>query len=502
MIVATASGKIEGRREGGLEVFAGIPFADPPVGALRFVAPQPVRPWDDVLDATEFRGSPPTLTKYDISEVMPSFGASAAMDEDCLYLNVWTPGREGAGRPVMVWIYGGGFQGGSACCPWYDGSALAADGDVVVVSGNYRVGALGFTHFGNLLGAPGDWASNAGLLDQIALLEWVRDNIEQFGGDPGNVTIFGESAGGMSVSTLMGTPRAHGLFHRAIAQSCVSFGDIGIFPDCEQASAVAEQFLQELEIDPSGAIALRDVPLQALLEAQLRVAQAQTKARLPFSPVVDGEIVPVQPVEGVRAGCCDNVPFMVGSTRDELKLHVQAGIKAAEQMQPGEAPPSIPPDEMVLSLVGAYSDIRGPDADPMDTMISVQGDRIIRIPSIRFAEAHVGSTAPTYMYLFTYCSPNDALGACHALELPILFGTTGLDGMDQFTGSGPAVDELGVRMRRAWASFARTGVPEAEGTPPWPTYDVETRRTMIIDHSWTVESDPFGRERAAWGDLI
>jgi para-nitrobenzyl esterase len=316
-VVETRCGKVEGFERERVQVFRGIPFAAPPVGELRFRSPEPPEPWSGVRSAAEFGASAP---QRDLPiPIFPGWDVGR-QDEDCLYLNVTTPAADGGRRPVLVWIHGGGFTMGSGSQAMYDVVPLVCRGDVVVVTVNYRLGPLGFLHLDDLVGQSFGASGNAGIEDQVAALEWVRDNIAAFGGDPDQVTIFGESAGGMSVGTLLGTPSAAGLFRGAVAQSGAAHN---VYTG-QAASRIAEIVLDSLGVAPGDAGRLREVTTEQLLQAHDRVTLHHMgrpgAVLLPFQPVVDGEVLPKPPIEAVAEGLSAEVAVLVGSTRDEWNL--------------------------------------------------------------------------------------------------------------------------------------------------------------------------------------
>jgi para-nitrobenzyl esterase len=497
--VETALGRLAGVDEGDVKVFRGVPYARPPVGDLRFCAPRPAVSWTGVRQANEFGPWAPQNPPADslTGEVPEPY------DEDCLTLNVWAPRAEGARRPVLVWIHGGGFISGSGASPLYSGARLAARGDAVVVTINYRLGILGFLAHPGLAdpesgGAQGNW----GLLDQLAALSWVRDNIAAFGGDPENVTIFGESAGAMSVCDLMAMPAAPGLFRRAIAQS----GPPSALT-MERAEEQTAKLMADLGVtDPQG---LRAVPVESLLEAQLGVLRARAGGGLPLLPVVDGASMPADPAESFAAGSAAPVPLLFGTNRDEAKMFMVADPKNRD------------PDEDVLlrridrafatggiklsaeQVVDAYRAARsrrGESTVPREIWSAIESDRMFRIGSLRAASAHARRQPDTYGYLFTWESPamHGALGACHALELPFVFGNLDAPAMDRFAGSGPAAEALSEQMMDAWLAFARTGSPAHPGLPDWPRYDEADRSTMVFGAHTHLEEAPMDEERALW----
>ena len=500
-VVETTYGRIEGTQNPGHLAFRGIPFGAPPVGEARFQASAPPSSWSGVRSAREW-GNAARQSHHPL----PGFSASGPQDEDCLYLNVFTPAADGRERPVLFWIHGGGYTHGTAAEPLYDGGPLAERGDVVVVTINYRLGALGFLYLGEHLPDAG-LTANAGQLDQIAALEWVRVNIAAFGGDPANVTIFGESAGAAAVGTLLAMPAAAGLFHKAVLQS-----GTGRAAPATDGAQLASKLLTELGIDPVSAERIRTVPADAIIAAQEAVtAGAGLGEGLRFGPVVDGSTLLEQPFAAVRAGTAANVPMLIGTNRDEIKLFAamtrREPIDDARVVSAVRAVlPKASADD-ATALVETYRKSRRgrglPDSN-LDIADAVTTDARFRTSSTRLALAHREHQPDTYDYLFTYASParHGALGACHALEMPFVFGTTGAPGQDRFAGSGPDVARLSANMMDAWLSFARSASPGHEGIGAWPAYDARTRSTMVFDLHSRAESDPFSEEREAVEALL
>ena len=503
MIVDTASGKVQGLEKRGVHQFRGIPYAR----AERFRPPGPVEPWAGVRDAVAFG----PIAPQNASTTEQLLGArERPSSEDCLFLNVFTTGPAEPLRPVMVWIHGGGFTGGSSDIPWYDGSALARTGDVVVVTINYRLGALGFLHLDHI--EPSFAGSGAnGIRDQAAALEWVRDNIAGFGGDPGNVTIFGESAGGMSVATLLGTPAAAGLFHRAVAQS----GAAAHVHAPATAEHVTGAFLDALGAPRRAAVeALLAAPVAELLRAQAEVDAPSNPAvrggsgvplgALTFQPVVGGDLLPRPPLEAVRGGLAAGVPLVAGTTADEWNLfHVASRVTGPlDEARVQRRMARLVPADRVTDVLDAYRHAR-PGAGPDDLLCAAMTDIVFRQPAIRLAEAQLEHTPAVHMYRFDRASTamGGMLRACHTIEIPFVFGNLDRGGVDTLLGDlDDATFRLGARMSAAWAAIAHGGAP---ATPEleWPAYDRARRATCLLDRSPGVEEDPEGELRAMWDEL-
>jgi len=494
--VETRSGVVEGRAESGLAVFRSVPYARAPIGERRWRPPEPESPWAGVRDAGRFGPIAPQRPGV----MMRMLGMDgAASDEDCLALHLWTRDPSaGRRRPVLVWLHGGGFTAGAGSLPVYDGQHLARRGDAVVITVNYRLGALGFLAWPDASIVP-----NVGLLDQIAALSWVREHAERFGGDPDNVTVFGESAGAMSIGALLGAPAAGGLFRRAILQS----GAAHNVSTPAAGRRVAEDFGAAAQ-RPAGTAALRALPVEALLEAQQRVVDEswRTVEGLAFQPVVDGAAIPRDPLAAVGEGAARDVSLLIGTNRDEWNLFAlpdaklahldEAGLRRRLLRNPPRAIGDEDPEAVARRAIEVYREqraARGESVRPRDLWLAMQSDRVFRIPAVRLAERQQRHQPQTHAYLFAWPSPalGGALGACHGLEVPFAFGTTRA-ATAQLVGEGPEVDRLTLRMQDAWLAFARTG------DPGWPAYDPAKRTTMVLGRECTLESDPMGGERAFW----
>lgn len=494
LTVETAGGRLRGTRDRGVRVFRGIPFADPPVGKLRFRAPEAPSPWAGVRDATSFR--PSAMQSTGMPSMLPggySFHhGMQPCSEDCLYLNVWTPACDGAKRPVMVWIHGGAFLGGSGDAPLYNGSVLAARGDAVIVTFNYRLGPFGF------LAIDDEHGPNQAVGDWIAALSWVRENIDVFGGDPDNVTIFGESAGAIAVSTLLGVPAAKPLFQKVVAQS----GGGRTVVSRERAGETAALLLSQLDLKPGMVEKLIATPAADLLNAALMVfARLQFKRDTitgGFEPCHDDVVVTGNPVDVVAAGEYRAVPMIVGSTRDEMTL-TRMGDAAVLTLDDDGL------DQRCAELLGsaandvvaAYRAARR-DLTPGELWERILTGREMRMPAIRLAEAQARAGGSAFNYVFTWESPTEGLGATHGIDLGFTFGTfDDLPGHDVYGGTGEAAAAFSSTVQDLWLSFARFGAPTSDASS-WVPYDTTRRPTLLLGATPSLVDDPDADERAAW----
>jgi para-nitrobenzyl esterase len=483
--VRTTTGTVRGRRKDDLTVFRGIPFAAPPVGDARFAAPQPPVPWDGVRDAFTF--GPPA--PQDLGSFRPAGAAPPPppSGDDWLTVNVWTPDPDPAARrPVMVWIHGGAYKLGTAAQAGYDASRIARDGGVVVVTCNYRLGIEGFAEID---GAP----ANRALLDQVAALEWVRDNITAFGGDPGQVTVFGESAGGGSVAALLAMPAAAGLFRRAIAQSVP-----GTFLSAELAADITTAIAAERGLKPTVADLSTVEPHELVLAGEAVAAATRQHADrwgqlahgdTIFAPVVDGEVLPVTPWQALAGGAGRDIALITGHNREEWRLFMGMFGKLGNVTDEDAS--------WALRVFGPGADYRTafPDASAEQLYERVQSDWLFRMPTLRLAEAQVAGGGRAYLYELTWAAQGQ-FGACHGLDIPLLFGTADADLGPLLLGPEPSTDaqRLSTAMRTAWTAFATTG------DPGWPAFDNEQRLTQIFDATPTVAPYPEETSRKMWQD--
>jgi len=493
-IVDTTSGKMQGYKENQLVIFKGIPYAEPPISELRFSPPVAKKPWDDVFDATNYGH----CAYQGYTQLEDFTGKLQPESEDCLNLNIWTPSVEKKKRPVMFWIHGGAFIMGGGMNPMYDGSALARRGDVVVVTINYRLGALGYLYI------P-DVTVNVGQLDQILALKWVQDNIELFGGDPDNVTIFGESAGGYSVVTLAAMPAAKGLFNRIIAQSAPAF-------DPKVTKKPTKKLMKSLGIDKGDINALRRISPEKIIEAQNNLSAHDPTNLLAFRPLIDGETLPIHPLKAFQNGDCKDIEFMIGTNLDEAKLFTALNPEINKMNNVngekiligflGRLGIDITKSKVMLDTYkqareGKYS------TEPKEILNALLTDKIFRISTTRLLGAQSKHQSNTYNYLFTWPSPafNGNLGACHALELPFVFNTFSNPGFQNFVGTSPDLNAISYKVMDAWIAFAHSGNPNHEDIPQWPSYNVEKRSTMLIDKKFKVIEKFLDQERAVWDDI-
>lgn len=490
-VVETASGPLKGSQERGVLGFRGVPYAAPPVGDRRFMPPVDPDRWTDARPATKVTPACVQPEYYD-----PTDQGRDVQSEDCLTLNVWTPRADDRRRPVMVWIHGGAFVGGGCRNPWYDGSALARRGDVVVVCVQYRLGIFGFSELSHVDQSFAG-GGNAGMLDQVAALTWVQRNISGFGGNPGNVTLFGESAGGEAIHLLMGMPQAKGLFHKAIIQSGILTG--AAMPKEDSASQTTT-LMRKAGV--TTAQALQQVPAQ-------RLQSLGDEAGVFQWPHLDGAAFTTSADPVIEAGDGTHVPLLIGTNLDEIRYWTAVCAEPKEPLL--EAP------TMVQNVFGSDDEMKdyfGPKADdvvatyrrsypdPYDAVVTFLGDGNFRIASIRLAEVQ-SRFAPTYMYQFTYRSPvtgrnGRPYGASHSMELPFVFGTTP-SLAEGVTGPSSRWGDLQERTMDAWLAFARTGNP-ATSELDWPAYDSSRRATMILGPTSTVADDPHADERLAWSE--
>ncbi len=497
--MSTTSGKILGYKNSGIFIFRGIPYAAPPVGVNRFAPPQPVKPWTSIRDATQ--NSPivpqiPGLPEFTVSNWKQS-------EADCLTLNIWTPGLDDKKRPVMFWVHGGALKGGSNAD--YDGQAIATRGDVVVVNINYRLGALGFLY------VPGKTA-NVGLLDQVAALKWVIENIEAFGGDPSNITLFGESAGALSISCLMTMPSARGLFKRVILQSNVCTPNRS---RPEYGEAVGRNLFALLGISYGDLDALRSVDVEKLLLAYQQV----TLSRFVFDtypPFIDGDVIPVHPYIAIQRGEARDIEMIAGTNESEGSLFslIDPNIDKIDETELRKRiryfRSNIGEDDPVVDRI--YSLYAGEiGSPPFDTLRyaweQFNTDYFFRVPVRQYLDAQSQHQPNVYSYLFSWKNPelSPKLGATHGLEIAFVFGSfTGIDGVNTlklFPRKTEQSARLSSQMMDAWINFARDGNPNHQNIPEWPKYDAEQRPMIVFDNEIQIKTGMYQERNALWEEL-
>ena len=489
--VATTSGVVQGAHQDGLAVFKGVPFAAAPVGDLRWRRAHPHPGWADVLDATAYGPSAPQPYAEGGDPVLGGHGFPP-FDENCLTLNIWTPAADTAARPVLIWIHGGGFVSGSGALPIYSGDTFARDGDLVVVTVNYRLGPLGFLYFGSENGGSDTEPGNYWLTDHIVALQWIRDNIAAFGGDPANITIAGQSGGAFSTAALAAHPQSSGLFHRAILQSPPLGLPIPALAEARQITATYLDIVGAKDLDE-----LREVPWTRLIQASAEMYVQSMKWghwRVPHTPVLDNASLTCDPVELVLDDAALDIDILIGWTKEEANLVFAVNPMYADTTR----------EQVMARLAESFGDeatevyasyqARRPGATPQEVLMDLISDELFAAPAIEVAQARAARGRPVWAYRFDFPSPafDGRLAAAHCLELPFVF-----DNFDNWSHAplvdgieSPARDGLCAAMHQAWISFIRTGDPNHAGLPKWQRYTEDRPTTMRFDTVSTTTEVP------------
>jgi para-nitrobenzyl esterase len=491
----TLQGKVRGQTaENGVRVFAGIPYGAPTDGANRWRAPRPPAAWSGVRDCVSFGDQSPQAPSP-VTPMFTSWDRKVGESEDCLRLNVWTPGTDARKRPVMVWLHGGGFAQYNGSSPAYDGDRLCRRGDVVLVTVNHRLNIFGYLYLEEIGGEAWAGAANAGQLDLIAALQWVKDNIAAFGGDPNNVTIFGESGGGAKVCTLMAMPGARGLFHKAIVQS----GPLIRAVPKASATAAARAVLARLKIGESQLDQLASVPAAQLIDAYKAVAGPWDRV---FAPVVDGASLPRDPFEPDAPDMSATVPLLIGTNKDEMNLLLGSSqtFGLSWDTLPVALTPLLPHAD-VDQIVEDYRKIR-PQATAPDVFFGITTQLFMTMDTVKIAERKAAQgAAPAFVYEVEWETPvmGGRFKSPHAVEIAFVFDTVAKS--ESMVGSGKEPQAMADQMCPAWIAFARTGAPQIKTLPAWPAYDATRRATMLFNLQSQVADDPRGDERALLKDV-
>jgi len=505
-VVETTYGKLRGAVHNGIHSFKGIQYGAPTGGKMRFMPPAKPASWTGVRDAVKFGHQSPQNMRF--SDILaPQADASVeGYDEDCLYLNVWTPGPNvNAKRPVMFWCHGGGFGQESGTWPWVYGESLSRRGDVVVVTINHRLNLFGYCHLGDVGGEKYAASGNAGMLDLVQGLQWVHDNIANFGGDPGKVMIFGESGGGAKVCTLLTMPAAKGLFHRAAIESGASLRSTAR----DAADKTTGAFMAELGIAPNKVDELQSVPVSRLLSAMPEMTKRQAPGAgaapggaLPgFGPVVDGKILPSNPFEPAASPMSATIPIIVGCNTHENALSADEALLSMDEAGLRQRVVTMVGEANATRVIDIYKKAYA-GKSPSELYFRAGTDRGMRLSAIRLAERKfTQGQAPVYMYLFAWRTPAQGgrIGAPHTVEIPFVFDNTDIPKV--MTTASPAEKALAAKTSEAWIQFARNGNPNHKALPNWPAYTTGERATMVFDNTCKTVNDPGSEERKLWESL-
>lgn len=502
VVAETAFGNVRGVDAEGIKIFKGIPYGASTAGKNRFMPPVDPVKWTGVKDALNYGPSAPQTepgTRRTTSDLAVAGAGLTSESEDCLVLNVWTPGlRDNRKRPVMLWCHGGGFSSGSGSSPVTEGANLARRGDVVVVTINHRLNVLGFTNLAEFDARNFAQSGDVGMLDIVHALKWVRSNIAQFGGDPNTVTVFGQSGGGRKVGTLLAMPSAKGLFHRAIIQS----GPTIKLVERDQAARVASELLAKLGLNKSQMHELQNLPVDRIMSAYFATVRSMNvdQMTMGFSPAVDGRAVPQHPFHPVASDVSAGVPVMLGSTRTELTSGAAAEMFSLSESAMMERVRTLL-GESASRVVEAYQQAN-PGAAPSDIYFLIASDNRYGAPVMKIAERRAAlGKGPVFLYYFRWESPVDGgrLKSPHTIEIPFAFHNLKASRLTSSSAEAPA---LADKVSDAWLAFARKGDPNTSKLPRWLAFNPKDRPTMVFNNQSTVENDPIRRERLAMFDAL
>lgn len=486
----TSFGRVRGLRVGEVNIFKGIPYGADTGGANRFMPPKDPIPWREYRETFDYGPAAPQSN--------PDSGRQqdGQESEDCLVLNVWTRGsRDGLKRPVMFWCHGGSFRNLSGSSPRYDGTNLSMRGDVVVVTINHRLNMMGFTHFGDM--GEEDFASSGtvGMQDIVHALKWVKNNIEEFGGDPNRVMIFGESGGGRKVATLLAMPEAKGLFHTAVIESGATLR----LPERDYATNLAQRLLDTLEIQASDLRSIQNVPLQKLMSAYYTV-EAANEAPGPggtFAPTMDGEVLPFHPFYPDASPVNPDVPVIIGANRTEMTYFSDDAAFELDEAGMASRVRGIVGEDQARDVIGVYREAN-PTASPSELYFLIFSDAQYVMASITIAERRAAlGGGLTYLYYLRWNSGR--LMSPHTLDIPFIFDNVREHNLT--SGSETAID-LADKVSDSIIAFARTGYPNAGKLPQWKAYDSTNRATMVLNDTSVISNDPIAEQRKIMQSIL
>ena len=495
-VIATTSGPVRGLVVDGVHSFKGLRYGAAPIGPLRWMPPQPPKSWTSIYDASDF-GAPamqvgagnvidaPDEFGFQMHQVFTTPSEMKVMNEDCLYLNVWTPGADAKKRPVMVWIHGGGYAYGSGAQPIYQGDGLARNGDVVAVSVNHRLNVFGYLHLGDLMGPQYASSGTVGMQDLVLALQWVRDNAAAFGGDPNNVMIMGQSGGGAKVSTLLSMPSARGLFHKAAIQS----GPGLTVGRKAQANEAAKKLLSQLGVAPGDIKALQAIPAETIL-----AAAAEVGGGVGGGPILDEVVIVRDPFMPDAPDVSADVPILVGWSKDEVTIFTAGepwfGTMTEADLQARVAPLGAPGQKLLAAFRKAY-----PNYSPTYLWVQMASARIMQGSETLAGRKTTKGRAPAYVYMTAWETPTNhgIFKTPHTMEIPFMLYS--YDKVRTFVGPGPGPKHMADQIGGAWVAFARTGKPDHPGIPHWPAFNTTDRPVMVFDITSQVVNDPLSEVR-------